>query len=277
MRAREPSSRCVPLSSCASPFGAEQRHPAVRCIPRGARRVMERGAWASEGTATSRSAPAPRRGSRTAVAPLSQLPRARSYAATTTTFPGPPGTDDLQEARVGREQPSLLGQAPHHASGRSAADHVDDDVPGRREDPVVLPERPDLRAHSIDVTGELLPEHASSRPEDPEAESHREPDPRGEDEPPQLAIGRADRRGADPDQHFVVLRDGLRHIPEPKDLGSAPASGSTPEARPIVVPSTHARKASGPLGPWRGKPGRGPGVGRQRWSIGTYGRSTMPV
>src|SRR5665647_2760314 len=46
----------------------------------------------------------------------------------------------------------------------------------------------------------------------------RHPNPRGEVEPPQLAIGRADRRGADSNQHFVVLRNGLHHVFELKNI-----------------------------------------------------------
>src|SRR5665811_2339658 len=42
--------------------------------------------------------------------------------------------------------------------------------------------------------------------------------PKGEVESPQLAIGRADRRGADSNQHLVVLRNGLQHVFELKNI-----------------------------------------------------------
>ena len=88
----------------------------------------------------------------------------------------------------------------------------------RREDPVALPERPDIFAYRLDVTGKLLPEHGLPRSADAERQPHGQPDPGGEVESPQLAIGRAHRRGADSNQHFVVLRNGLRHVPELKDI-----------------------------------------------------------
>ena len=73
-------------------------------------------------------------------------------------------------------------------------------------------------AYRLDVTGELLPEHGLSRSADAERQPHGHPDPGGEVESPQLAIGRAHRRGADSNQHLVVLRNGLRHVPELKDI-----------------------------------------------------------
>ncbi len=42
----------------------------------------------------------------------------------------PSGANDLQEARIGHEQASVLVQRSHHAPGRCAADHVEDHVPG---------------------------------------------------------------------------------------------------------------------------------------------------
>ncbi len=87
----------------------------------------------------------------------------------------------------------------------------------RREDTVALPERRHVPADRIHVAGKLLSEHAPSRPEEAEPQPHRQPDPGGEVKSPQLAVGRADRRGADSDQHLVALRYRLAHVPESKD------------------------------------------------------------
>ena len=88
----------------------------------------------------------------------------------------------------------------------------------RREDPVALPERPDLLAHRVDVTGELLPEHTSSRSADAERQPHGHPDPGGEVKSPQLTIGRAHRRGADPEPAPRCPSERLQHVPELENI-----------------------------------------------------------
>jgi len=88
----------------------------------------------------------------------------------------------------------------------------------RREDPVTGLERHHPATDRLDVAGKLLPEHGLSRPADAEGQADRQPDPGGEVESPQLAVGRPDRRGADPDQDLVIPGDRLGHVPERQDV-----------------------------------------------------------
>src|SRR5450631_3916413 len=122
-----------------------------------------------------------------------------------------------RKARIGHEKASVLSQQLHHATRRCVADYVEDDVAGYGRNLLVAQGRPDIFAHRLDVTGKLLPEHGLSWSAAAERQPNRHPNPGGEAESPPLAIGCADRRGADSNQHVVVLRNGLHHVSELKN------------------------------------------------------------